>query len=205
LGAIAEPSGTIEVALAHAARLLPSRPDLAAEQATEILKVAPGHPAAALVLGTAHRATGNPGAALDVLGPLAHAHPSWALAHYEWGVALGQAEQSDAAILALRRAVALKPDMPDAWRALGDQLTATGDSAGADAAYSQHIRASTKDPRLLTAAAALCENQIPQAEALLRAHLKKFPTDVAELRMLAEVAARLRRLEDAETLLVRCL
>jgi tetratricopeptide (TPR) repeat protein len=202
---LAEPSGTIEVALAHAARLLQSRPDLAAEQAAEILRVAPAHPTAALVLGAAHRATGNLGAALDVLGPLAHAHPGWALAHYEWGVALGRAEQRDAAIPALRRAVALRPDMPDAWRALGDQLTATGDSAGADAAYSQHIRASTKDPRLLTAAAALCENQIPQAEALLRTHLKKFPTDVAALRMLAEVAARLRRLEDAETLLVRCL
>ncbi len=66
-------------------------------------------------------------------------------------------------------------------------------------------RASTKDPRLLTAAAALCENQIPQAEALLRAHLKKYPTDVAAIRMFAEVAARLQRYEDAETLLVRCL
>ncbi len=40
---------------------------------------------------------------------------------------------------------------------------------------------------------------------LLRTHLKSFPTDVAAIRMLAEVAARLRRYGDAETLLERCL
>jgi tetratricopeptide (TPR) repeat protein len=61
------------------------------------------------------------------------------------------------------------------------------------------------DPRLMAAAAALCDNHIPQAEALLREHLKQQPTDVAAIRMLAEVAARLRRYADAETLLVRCL
>jgi len=84
-------------------------------------------------------------------------------------------------------------------------MTIAGDTPGADTAYAQGIKASTKDPRLLTAAAALCENNIPQAEALLRTHLKKYPTDVAALRMLAEVAARLGRYEDAGTLLTRCL
>jgi len=80
-----------------------------------------------------------------------------------------------------------------------------GDAAGADAAYAKHIKASTRDPRLLVAATALCENRIPQAEALLRAHLKSYPTDVAAIRMFAEVAARLRRFQDAENLLARCL
>jgi tetratricopeptide (TPR) repeat protein len=201
----AEPVGTIDIALAHAARLLQSKPDLAAEQATEILKVAPHHPVAQLLLGSARRAGGDLDGAIAILEPLSRAHPNWAGAHYELGLALGFAERGTQAMSELRRAVALKPDMPDAWRALGDQLTIAGDSSGADSAYAQHIKASTKDPRLLAAAAALCENQIPQAEALLREHLRKFPTDVAALRMLAEVAARLRRYRDAETLLGRCL
>jgi tetratricopeptide (TPR) repeat protein len=105
----------------------------------------------------------------------------------------------------LRRAVQLKPDLTDAWRVLADHLTAIGDSAGADAAYARHIQASTRDPRLLEPAAALCENRIAVAEALLREHLKQHPTDVAAIRMLAEVAARLARYADAETLLARCL
>ena len=201
----AEPVGSVEVALGHAARLLESSPALAAEQASEILKAVPAHPLATLLLGVARRASGDPGAALDVLGALAALHPQWALAHYELALALSGLDRSAAAIAALQRAVTLKPDMADAWRALGDELTTVGDAAGADSAYAQNIRASTKDERLLTAAAALCENDIPRAEALLRAHLKKYPTDVAALRMLAEIAARLGRYGDAETLLSRCL
>ena len=200
-----EPVGSVEVALGHAARLLESSPVLAAEQASEILKALPAHPLATLLLGVARRTGGDAPGALDVLAPLAAAHPQWALAHYEMALALSGMDRGAAAALALQRAVTLKPDMADAWRALGDELMNAGDAAGADSAYAQNIRASTKDERLLTAAAALCENNIPQAEALLRAHLKKHPTDVAALRMLAEVAARLRRYADAESLLARCL
>jgi predicted Zn-dependent protease len=200
-----EPVGSIEVALAHAAQLLERNPVLAAEQAGEILKAVPDHPLAALLLGAARRGAGDAAAALAVLDPLVATHPQWALAHYELALALGDLERNAAAVTALRRAVTLKPDMADAWRALADELRLAGDAAGADAAYAQNIRASTKDQRLLTAAAALCENRIPQAEALLRAHLKKYPTDVAALRMLAEVAARLGRYNDAEILLTRCL
>ncbi|HEX3950337.1 MAG TPA: sulfotransferase [Steroidobacteraceae bacterium] len=200
-----EPVGTVAVALANAARLLESRPELAAEQAAEILKSAPSHPLATLLLGVARRVAGVPKAALQVLEPLAALHPQWALAHYELALAYGETQRSADALSALRQALVVKPDMADAWRALGDQLTIAGDTEGADAAYAKNIKASTKDPRLLNAAAALCENQIPQAEALLRAHLKKYPTDVAALRMLAEVAARLQRYSDAEALLARCL
>jgi tetratricopeptide (TPR) repeat protein len=205
MSGIADPVGTVEVALAHATRLLETDPARAIEQAGEILKAAPNHPLALLVLGAAHRACGNFESALEILGPLSESQPNWAAAHYELGRALGSAGQGEAAIVELRRAVALKPDLPDAWRALGDHLTALDDTAGADAAYAQHIRASTKDPRLLEAAVALCDNRIAPAEALLREHLKKHPTDVAAIRMLAEVAGRLGRYGDAELLLARCL
>ena len=49
----AEPVGTVDVALARAARLLDSDPRLAAEQATEVLRAVPNHPTAGLLLGTA--------------------------------------------------------------------------------------------------------------------------------------------------------
>jgi tetratricopeptide (TPR) repeat protein len=57
----------------------------------------------------------------------------------------------------------------------------------------------------MEAAMALVENRIPDAEAVLREFLKRHPTDVAAIRMLAEVAARIGRYADAETLLARCL
>jgi predicted Zn-dependent protease len=200
-----QPVGSVEVALKHAARLIASQPALAAEQANEILKVVPGHPGAMLLLALAQRACGDLPAALTGIEELVRRIPQWAEAQFELGVTLGSAGHGEAAIAALRRAVALKPDLPDAWRALGDYLAGAGDAAGADEAYARHIKAATRDPRLLAPAAALVENRIPEAEALLRAHLKAHPTDVAALRMLGEVAARLRRWRDSQTLLERCL
>ena len=188
-----EPTGSIDVALEHAARLMAGSPLLALEQAREILKVAPGHPVAQLLLGRAQRATGDLDGALRTFKDLVDSQHRWAAAHFEWGQALTESAQHAAALTALRRAVELKPDLPDAWRSLGDLLTIQGDGAGADVAYAQQLKLSTKDPRLQAAAAALLENKIPNAEALLRTHLLQHPTDIAALRMLAEVASRLGR------------
>jgi tetratricopeptide (TPR) repeat protein len=200
-----EAVGTVDVALTHAVRLLATRPALAAQQASEILQVAPSHPQALLLLGMAQRRCGDGAAALKILQLLCGQQPHWATARYELGVALGDMRQADAAVNSLRRAVELDPEMSSAWLALADHLGIVGDIAAAEAAYARYISASTKDPRLLAAGAALYENKIPLAEALLREHLKQFPTDVAAIRMFAEVAVRLGRLQDAEDLLNRCL
>ncbi|WP_159015408.1 tetratricopeptide repeat-containing sulfotransferase family protein [Cognatiluteimonas profundi] len=196
---------SLDVALAHATRLLASEPELAAEQAREIIAVVGEHPMALLVLGASHTARGAPEQAVAVLAPVAAAQPQWAMAQWELGRALSALGRSDAATAALRRAVSLKPDLPGAWLMLADQLALAGDATAASAAYSSHVRYSTRDPDLLAAATALCEDRIPDAELLLRAHLKKSPTDVAAIRMLAELAARLGRDDDAEALLARCI
>src|SRR5687768_6992995 len=164
------PLGTLEVALAHATRLLGREPAMAAQQAAEILKVFPEQ-ADALALS---------------------------------GFALGALGQGEEAIAALRRAVHFKPELAEAWRALGDHYTALEMREAADEAFAQQLRHSTRDPRLMEAALALVENRIPDAEATLREQLKRHPTDVVAIRMLAEVAARIGRSHDAENLLKRC-
>ena len=200
-----EPGGSLAVALADAQKLLASDPARAAEQAAGILKSVPGQPGAQLLLGIARRRGGDLAAALVTLEPLALAQPGWFAAHYELGLTFGAARRDDEAVASLRRAVELKPDLGDAWRALADHLGARGDSEGADAAYAQHLKFASDDPRLLEAGAALVDNRIAQAETLLREHLKQHPTDVAAIRMLAAVAARLGRFGDCEALLIRCL
>jgi tetratricopeptide (TPR) repeat protein len=200
-----EPSGTLATALAHAARLLATNPSLAEAQSREILKAVPGHPQALLLLGAALRDKGDAESAREVLEPLASAQPKSADVQFELGLTLAHLGESKAAIKALSRAVKLNPKLPRPWLALGDQLTLAGDSKGADDAYAQHIRASASDPQLIEAATALCDNKLAVAERLLREFLKIHPTDVAAIRMLAEVAARLRRYEDAAKLLERCL
>jgi tetratricopeptide (TPR) repeat protein len=167
----AETAGSLDLALANAARLLDRDARAAVEQADEILKVIPDQPDALALRG----------------------------------LALGRLGSGDEAIEVLRRAVHLKPAQPEAWRALGDHYTALEMREAADGAYAQSIRHSTHDPKLMGAALALAENRIPDAESVLREHLKRHPTDVAAIRMLAEVAARIGRYGDAETLLARCL
>ncbi|MBV8971134.1 MAG: tetratricopeptide repeat protein, partial [Sphingomonadaceae bacterium] len=85
----------------------------------------------------------------------------------------------------------------------GDRLAAAGAAARADAAYCAAVAAAVRDPELLAAGAALAEGRLAVAEPLLRTRLKRRPTDVAAMRMLAELAARLGRYADAETLLRR--
>jgi tetratricopeptide (TPR) repeat protein len=203
MNAPAEPTGTVDVALAHAARLLETQPAAAAAQASEILRVVPNHPVATMLLGAARRALGDVDGALELLEPLAQSQPNAAPVHYYLGLALGAKGQGDQAIGALRRSVALKPESPGTWRALGDYLLAAGDSAAADQAYALSIRHSAQDPRLMQAGVHLVDGRLAPAEALLREHLKQHPTDVAAIRMLAEVASRLGRYADAEALLAR--
>ena len=111
----------------------------------------------------------------------------------------------ETALETLRRAVAVEPGSPDAWLALAGLLTTAGNPQEADAAYARYIKAATRDPHLRQAAACLCDNRIPEAEVLLQARLARHPNDVAALRMLAEVTARLLRYRDAQLLLERCL
>ena len=132
-----EPTGTLQVALAHTGRLLATRPDLAAAQAREILAVVP--------------ASG------------------------------------------------------EAWGLLAEALSRQGDTEGAGRAYAGQIAASVHEPELQQAAAALADNHLAVAERLLKPFLKRHPDTVAALRMLAEVAGRLGRYDDAEALLARCL
>jgi predicted Zn-dependent protease len=198
-------SGTLDQALAQATRLLERDPALAGEQASEILKVVGDHPLALQLLAAAQLAQGQPQRAVDTLVHLVRLQPNWAAAQLDLGVALNDCGRDRDAIAALRLAVSLKPDLPQAWRALGDQLMAAGEFDAADEAYANHVRQSSQDPRLLQAALALVEERIPQAEALLREHLKQAPTDVAAIRMFAEVAIRVGRNEEALNLLARCL
>ena len=112
-------------------------------------------------------------------------------------------EQHARALLA--RALDRAPNDPALWRTLGDHCHLAGDPGEADRAYLAGVRVSVSDAGLREAAAALTAGRLAIAEPLLRAHLKAHPTDIAAMRMLAELAARLGRYTDAEALLARAI
>src|SRR4051794_20548399 len=73
------------------------------------------------------------------------------------------------------------------------------------AALDQALAHAVRNPALLRAAGALLDNDLPVAERILRPYLHEYPTDVAAIRMMAELAGRLGRYADAEKLLRRAL
>lgn len=97
------------------------------------------------------------------------------------------------------------PDACDRWRALADRFALEGDFAAADKAYLKHVATAQSNPVLMQAGVALVRNEVSAAERLLKPFLQRNPTDVAAIRMLAEVAGRIGRYEDAENLLGRAL
>jgi tetratricopeptide (TPR) repeat protein len=199
----------LQARLSHIERLLSSDPALAEAQAAELLGAVPGHPMALLFQGIARRLMGNPASAIEILGPLCESQPDAPMPHLQLGLSLRETDDNESAAQSLRRAVAIKSDFSDAWMALADLLTAMADTAGADKAFGMYIRYSSRDPRLLEAAAALGENRTAEAESLLRSHLDRHPTDIVALCMLADVLDRVSdrydRLSEAEALLKRCL
>jgi tetratricopeptide (TPR) repeat protein len=120
-------------------------------------------------------------------------------------VAAGEARSPEAAVAALRIAASRDPRRSQVWRQLADLLDIVGNRAAAADAYLKHVQYAIHDPALMQAGAALQSNQIPDAEARLREQLRRAPTDVVAIRMLAELAMRLDRGEDADHLLNRCL
>lgn len=99
----------------------------------------------------------------------------------------------------------ITPEVSDPWRALADRLALEGDFAAADKAYLKHVAAAQGNPVLMQAGLALVQNDVSAAERLLKPFLQRNPTDVAAIRMLAEVAGRIGRYEDAENLLRRAM
>ncbi len=166
------------------------------------------HPAGSLHATLAHASRileTDPSLAAEQAADILRRDPRQPLALLLLGAAQRRCGEAAAALEVLRRLCNEQPDMPPAWLELAGLLAESGQPAEADAAYARYLRSAGRDPELRAAAAALNANDVPQAEVLLRARLSRHPTDVAALRMLAEVCARLTRHREACTLLERCL
>ena len=200
-----EPTASVDAALAHAMRLYARDPELAAEQARQILMAVPGEPGARLILGMAHAAQGEYVRALAELEPLALEQPNASRVHLELGMALAGAGRGDEAIAAVEHAARLLPTLPLVWLRLAHLLDAAGERAKAASAYLQHARTGMHDAQLMAAGRALNAGDLPQAEQKLRDRLRAMPNDVAAMRMLAELGARVGRNDQALALLERCL
>jgi len=200
------PTADLKSAVRHAMALFArGQHHLAVEQAQEILRLFPGEPNSAFVVAAVTRARGEPDAARGQLEALVARVPDFALAWQELGFALASLGASSSAKAALRKALALSPQLPDSWKVIAELATAEGNVAEATDAADQFALANATDPRLVDAVRQARAGQLALAERGCRAYLYDHPDDATAIRLLADIGVRVGAFEGAEHLFRRCL
>ncbi|WP_447757733.1 sulfotransferase [Sphingopyxis fribergensis] len=115
------------------------------------------------------------------------------------------AGQPAAALAQAQAIIAAVPTSAAAHRLAAHALRALNREQEAQAASLAAVGATIHDEAMVDAALALAEDRLPDAEGALRERLREDATDVAAIRMLAEVAGRIGRYDDSEKLLSRAL
>ncbi len=195
----------IQDTLRQAGQSLASKPAESLAQVEALLNDEPGNLPAQHIKGAAQRLLGRTREALATLSALTGEMPDNAVLHHDLGLCFGAVGDNQQAEKHLRKAVELQPAYSGAWLSLSNQLDSQGDNAGSQAALERHLVTSTQHPELIPAARYLQSDELAKAEPIIKGVLKKHPNDVSAIRMLADLAMRLSRFEDAKNLLERCL
>jgi len=180
----------LEQALAHAARLLEARPELALAQAEAILKQARGLPPAEFLACQALRRLGKSKEALPRLTALARSQPQAPAVLWELAQAASEVGDSKQAIATLENLTRQQPAVATGWFMMAKELRNAGQMDDAWRADLSGVHASSSDPELINAAVAMNGGRLGEGEALLHVRLERLPDDPATCRLLGEFAWR---------------
>lgn len=131
------------------------------------------------------------------------AAPTFAKPHEDLGYLLMQSGRTADALPVLERATRLDPALERAWFNLGKALAFLGRGKEADAAFEKCFERSPERRLIALAAEHHKEGRAEEAERLYRRVLRDNPRNVDALRLLALVAAKADRADDAEVLLLQ--
>jgi len=183
-------TASFRVALDRAAAQLDSQPQAALATAEQILLQAPGLPPAQFVAAQALRRLGQPGAALERLAGLSAGTRRPPMVLWELAQAASEAGAADQAIAALEELTRQDPGVATGWFLLAKELRKVGREADAWRADLAAVHATSRDPVLLEAAAAMNKGTLDESEAMLRARAERLPDDPVGTRMLGELLWR---------------
>ena len=196
----------IQTAARHAMKLLGAgKTELALEQAQEVLAHYPNEINCQFVVAAAQRSLGNKEMALAGLQDIVARAPDYAIAQQELGFAYADRGAATQAISTLRQAVKLERRLSGSWKLLGELLLSEEQEEAAAEAFNNAFLNATEHAELAEAIKLLGAEKIGQAEHICREFVKKHPTNVDGIRLLAEIGTKLGVYGDAQNLLERCL
>jgi len=179
-----------DLELMRATMLLETDPAAAARIAGALLEHNPEHDAATLLLTAACRRLGNSSSAVAVMEALGRAQPASALVQLELGRTYAACGRISEAQAALQHALELDAGLVETWRELSELRLLAGETAAADAAYSQYRRLTTDPPELAEAYGAFDQNRLEAAESSVQQRLREGTNRVAAFTLLAAIAQR---------------
>ena len=196
------PASRIEAAVLTARGLLQQGNYAGAlELAEKLLGEVPENRDVLYLVAVSQRYLGRIRQALETLARFERSHPVHSRLFQERGHCQRAAGDTSAAILAYRRAVELNPALPASWQALA-QLE--GGQLAEEAARSA-ARLAALPPAIVAATSLLAEEEVREAERILRQFLQHAPEHAEALRLLAQVENRSGSPQAAQLLLERVL
>ncbi|KCZ92962.1 tetratricopeptide repeat-containing sulfotransferase family protein [Hyphomonas johnsonii] len=173
----------------------------AAAMARDILSDQPAHQDALYVAAVCARYEGRHADAAKHLADLKTVVPDFGRAHQEEGHLKRKLGDTAGALGAFERATRCNPALVASWTLQADLHTQLGhpDAAANARAQAERLRALPRE--LLAVMNHVHEGRIFRAEEIARAFLRRNPTHVEAMRLLADIGTRLGVHEDADFLL----
>src|ERR1700692_3372965 len=139
--------------------------------------------------------------ALATLERLEELHPDYPRLYQERGHCYVALRSAAPAIAAFEQAVKMSPALPASWRALEILYRMTGQAAAARKAAAEMENLARLPPEIVTAFSMFADNEISDAEDLLRRYLLTHGNHVEGMRLLAQIGVKMDVIDDAEILL----
>ena len=177
----------------------------ALEAALPLLNEAPENRDVLYMVAVAQRYLQRIPEALVTLGRLEELHPDYPRLYQERGHCYVALRSAMPAIEAFERAVQMSPALPASWKALEVLYRMTGRAADARKAAAEVENLAKLPLEIVTAFSMFADNEIYEAEQLLRRYLLTHGNHVEGMRLLAQIGVKMDVYDDAEILLENAL
>ena len=166
-----------------------------------IIETDPSHEEALYLMAVVQRYGKNFDTALTLLERLKYIAPLHGRAHQEEGHVYRDMAQPDRALVCYQRAIRLNPALVSSLQNQQKIFASRGQERSAISLQAQVDRLQKLPKPLLAAMELNAQGKLLKAEELCRTFLKKNPTHIEGMRILAEIGAKLGVLDDADFLL----
>ena len=139
--------------------------------------------------------------ALATLRRLEELHPDYPRLYQERGHCYVALRSAAPAIEAFEQAVRMSPALPASWKALQVLYRMTGQLDAANKAAAEVDNLAKLPPEVVTAFGMFADNEITDAERVLRRYLLTHGNHVEAMRLLAQIGVKMDVYDDAEILL----